>query len=267
MVWGGSAAFYTLAAIAHVHFMFTRGFGEVARWAVRAAFAVQTVGVVLLVVEIGRAPVHTLFEFAYSFTWFMMAIYIGAEAYARNQVAGAFLVPAIAGGMVATVTLPKPSPEQMVYSFPASLVGWHVGVTMLGYSFLTASFVAGALYLIQERNLRRKKWGPIYYRLPSLEWLDMWGGRLVYVGFSLLTIGMTVGLFFAHVTWGSFWEADVKVIFTVLVWVVYGSYTLVRAVWGWGGRKAAWWAVIGVLGLIVNYFIINLVSGLHRFGV
>lgn len=267
MVWGGSAAFYTLAAIAHVYYMFMRGFAEVARWAARVAFAVQTAGVALLIAETGRAPVHTLFEFAYFFTWFMMAVYIGAEAYAKNQAAGSFLVPSIAGGLVVTVTLPKPSPEQMLYDFPAALIGWHVGVMMLGYAFLTASFVAGALYLIQERNLRRKKWGPIYYRLPSLEWLDVWSGRMIYVGFSLVTIGMTAGLIFAHVTWSSFWESDPKVIFTVFVWLVYGAYGLMRNVWGWGGRKAAWWAVIGVLGLIVNYFIINLVSELHRFGV
>lgn len=148
-----------------------------------------------------------------------------------------------------------------------TLIFWHVGVSLLGYAFFTASFVAGSLYVIQERNLRKKRWGPLYYRLPSLEVLDTWSGRFVYVGFPLMTLGMGTGLVFAHVTWETFWRSDPKVLFTVFVWLFYGGYLVVRKYGGWGGRKAAWWSIIGVVGLLINYFVMNMVSKVHRFGV
>lgn len=265
---GGSAALYTLSAIAHVFYMFRREFDAVAKWATRSAWLIQSIGLVWLIAHTRQAPVYTLFEMTYSFTWFMMTIYLLIELYKDNQAAGSFLLPAIALLQIVGVSLPKPGQELLLNDeFPASLIGWHVGVTMLGYGFFTASFVAAALYLLQERNLRLKRWGPLYYRLPSLETLDIWGGRLVYVGFPLLTIGMSAGLGFAHVTWDTFWQADPKVIFTVLVWLVYGGYLLMRKVWGWGGRRAAWWSVAGVIGILINYFVINLVSTVHRFGV
>lgn len=264
----GAAALYTLAAVAHLLYIFRREFDFLARWSTRIAWAVQSVGFVLLVAHAGRLPFYTLFEFAYFFTWLLMTNYIAIEVYRQNQAAGSFLLPVIATVQVLAMALPKPTPEHLVSDeFPAGLVGWHIGIIMLGYAFFIAAFVAGALYLIQERNLRRKRWGPIYYRLPSLETLDIWGGRLVTLGFPLLTMGVASGLAFARSTWLTFWQADPKVLFTEFVWLVYGGYLLMRSIWGWGGRKAAWWAVTGTAILLINYFVVNLVSRLHRFTV
>jgi ABC-type transport system involved in cytochrome c biogenesis permease subunit len=262
-----SAALYTLAGISHLFYMFRRPFEFLAKWSTRTAFAVHTLGLIFLVIHSGHAPIHEYYEFAYLFTWVLMANYTAIEVWRNNQSAGAFLVPVIAALQVVVAALPKNMPDPYGMEFSPSLIGWHVGVTFMGYGFFFGSFVAGALYLMQERNLRLKKWGPLYYRLPSLEVLDMWSGRFVYVGFPLLTFGMFAGLVFAHVTWQSFWQSDPKVLFTVFVWAVYGAYLLMRKVWGWGGRKAAWWSVAGVAGLLINYFVMNWLSHIHRFGV
>lgn len=263
-----SAVLYTLAAVAHILYMFRRFYEWLARWSTRAAWGLHSLSLLLLVLETGKAPVHTLFEFSSLFTWFMMSQYIFLEVLRKNQAAGAFLVPAIALVQIFSIALPKPtSSEIFIEEFPVSLIAWHIGLIFLGYALFFASFVAAALYLLQERNLRRKKWGPLYYRLPSLETLDIWGGRFVYLGFPLLTIGMFAGLFFAHVTWDTFWQADPKVIFTVIVWALYGGYLIMRKVYGWGGKKAAWWSVVGVAAVLINYFVMNLLSTQHRFGV
>lgn len=267
LLFGADAAFYTLAATAHLFYLFRRDFAEVARWSARIAWMGQTIGLTLLIIEIQRVPIHTLFEFSYFFSWIMATNYIALEYFRKDQTAGAFLLPVIATVQSLGVALPKPSPELMVQNHPASLIAWHVVVSLLGYAFFTASFVAGALYLLAENNLRKRRWGPLYQRMPSLETLDTWGGRFVYIGFPLLTLGMSVGLFFAQVTWETFWQSDPKVIFTVFVWLVYLGYLLIRKVGGWGGRRAAWWSVVGLAGLLINYFVMNLFSKLHRFGV
>lgn len=264
---GGSAALYTLSAISHLSLMFRREYEFLARWSTRAAWLVQSVGLILLVVHLGRFPIYSLFEVSHLLAWLLMTVYIVIEFARDNQAAGSFLTPVIASVMVLSLTLQHTGVEPYLGDQPGKLIVWHVGVTLLGYAFFIGSFVAGALYLIQDRNLRRKYFGPIYYMLPSLEALDLWAGRLVYLGFPLLTLGVATGLSFAHVTWETFWQADPKVIFTVFVWAVYGGYLLMRKIWGWGGRRAAWWVVAAGVALLVNWFVINLASDVHRFGV
>lgn len=266
LIFGGTAALYTFTAIAHVLYMFRSDYDRVARWSTRAAFLLHTLGLAVVVIQTQRLPVFTLFEFSYFFTWVLMGNYVAIEYMRKSQTAGAFLTPVVAAVLILSAGLPKPgAAEQMFQEFPASLIAWHVVVILLGYLLFVMSFVFGALYLIQERNLKRKKWGPLYYRLPSLETLDLWSGRYVLLGFPLLTIGVGAGAVFAHLTWTTFWQGDPKVIFTFLVWLIYGGYLLMRTVVGWGGRKAAWWSVAGVAGLLINYFVMNLLSKLHRF--
>lgn len=264
-----TAALYTLSAVAHLFYLFRRGFESVARRATKIAWGVHTLSLILLVIHSGRAPIHTQFEFSMLLTWLLTAGHLLIDLFRNNQMAGPILMPLVAVLQVVGTALPKPVEEAhpTVDQLPNGLLGWHIWVLMLGYGFLAASFVAAVLYLVQERNLRVKRWGPIYYRLPSLESLDIWGGRFVYVGFSLMTIGLAAGIAFAQEIWQHLWRLDPKVLFTLLVWLLYAGYLLMRNLWGWGGRKAAWWSVIGTVGLLINYLVVNALSSLHRYGV
>lgn len=263
---GGAAALYTLSATAHLSLIFRREYAQLARWSTRVAWLVQTVGLALLVAGERRFPVFSLFEVSHLLAWLLMTVYVALEARQGNQAAGSFLTPVIAVVVVLSLGLPKGGVEPFVGDQAARLMVWHVGVTLLGYAFFIGAFVAGALYLIQDRNLRRKAFGPIYYMLPPLESLDLWSARLIQIGFPLLTLGVASGLLIAHITWSTFWQADPKVVFTVVLWSAYGLYPLLRRLWGWGGRRAAWWSVLGGLALLVNHMVINFTSGFHRFG-
>jgi cytochrome c-type biogenesis protein CcsB len=266
-LYGATAAAYTLAAVVHFLYLFRREFEGMAYWTTRIAFAVHTAGLATLILETKRVPVYTLFEAATLFTWILVANYLVIEAVQRSQAAGVFLLPVIAVIEILAVSLPKPGLEALIGSeFPASLIIWHVAVILLGYGFFVASFVASVMYLLLERQLRRKQFHPFFYRLPPLEQLDRWSGRFIYLGFPLLTFGLAAGMLFAHVTW-QFWQADPKVLWTVLIWLLYGSYILMRRLYGWGGRRGAWLSIVGVAALLINYFVVNYLSGLHRFGV
>lgn len=267
--YGATAAGYTVAALAHVAFIYRQEWGHLARWATRGAALTHTLTLLLLVMQTGRLPIFTLFEAIFAVTWLLVVAYIGSEVVSGSQAAGAFLVPVACFIVVTAMALPKPGPEEPHLSgLPASLVMWHVGVTLLGYGFFVAAFIAGTMYLLLDFQLRRKAFRPIYYRLPSLEALDIWAHRLVITGFPLLTMGLTMGVIFAGMAWETPWKADPKVIWTALNWLVYAAYLLVRRLGGWGGRRAAWFTVAGFVALVVNYLIVNpFFSDLHRFGV
>jgi len=264
---GGAAALCTLSATAHLSLIFRREYVQLARWSTRAAWLVQTAALALLMAGEGRFPVFSLFEVSHLLAWLLMTVYVALEARQGNQAAGSFLTPVIAAVVVLSLALPKSGVEPYLGNQPTLLIVWHVGVTLLGYAFFIGAFVAGALYLIQDRNLRRKAFGPIYYMLPPLESLDLWSARLIQIGFPLLTLGVATGLLVAHSTWPTLWQDDPKVIYTIAVWSVYGLYPLLRRLWGWGGRRAAWWSVLGGIALLFNHMVINFTSGFHRFGV
>lgn len=268
------AAAYTVAAVAHVLFIYRADFEKVARWTTRAAWLLHTLALMYLVAVTGRAPIYTLFEVGLAITWLLAMTYLVVELTEDNQAAGAFLVPVLTLLVVAVDALPKPAgDEPHLYDVPASLIFWHVAITLLGYMAFVAASVAGAMYLLLDRQLRRKAFSPLYHRLPSLETLDIWSHRFVGIGFPLLTLGLVTGFFFANRAWGAgghnfpWWQADPKILWTVVTWLVYAGYLAMRRFWGWGGRRAAWWAIAGFLGVLVNYFVIGFFSALHRFGV
>jgi len=55
------------------------------------------------------------------------------------------------------------------------------------------AFSAGIMYLLQERTIKRKNFGFLYLRLPSLESLDKLNYVCLVFGFPLMTLGSSQG--------------------------------------------------------------------------
>lgn len=267
VLFGATAAAYTLAAVCHIIGVFRRDWDRMSLWSTRVTWIIQSIGLLVLIGQTGRFPVYSLFEAAYFFSWLLTGNYLAVELFAKNQSSGAALVPVTAVLAILAVALPKPTMETMMATIPASLVIWHVGVTLLGYALFVAAAASSMLYLLQEEQLRRKKFLPLYYRLASLEVLDLWAGRFIAMGLPVLTVGLGAGVVFAFLTWNGPWYTDPKVLFTFLTWLLYAGLLAARRLMGWQGRRAAWWAIAGLTGILVNYFVVNLFfSAVHRFG-
>ena len=59
------------------------------------------------------------------------------------------------------------------------------------------------MYLLQEHQLKAKRPGAFYYRLPALETLDQLTFRTLALGFPFLTTGLVLGALWARTAWGS----------------------------------------------------------------
>ena len=67
---------------------------------------------------------------------------------------------------------------------------------MIGIAAFVFNFAGALMYLLQERQLKVKRPGAFYYRLPALETLDRLTFRTLALGFPFLTTGLVLG---AHV--------------------------------------------------------------------
>ena len=267
----GTAAAYTVAALAHLMHLFRREFAGFALWSTRLAWAVHTLALAFVVWHTRRIPVYSVFEALVLVSWLLATNYTLFELTQRNQAVGSVVVPILFILTVGALALPKDvlgQEELIAGHLTASLVVWHVVITLLGYGFFAASFVSAFLYLVQDYQLRRKWFTPAYSRLPSLETLDIWGHRFINVGFALLTLGLAAGLFFAELRWNTLGLGDPKVLWSLFTWVIYGGYLFVRGRGRWGSRRAAMWSLGGFLAIMVNLLVIGVfLSTLHRFGI
>ena len=125
------------------------------------------------------------------------------------------------------------------------MVMTHMICSLLSYVAFLAAFFSGVLFLIQEWQLKHKRMGLLFYRLPSLEQLDRVNFLSVGWGFALLTIGFMAGLMGEKRLLGRWWSGDPKEYLTLAVWCSYLALWLVRFRATLRGRRVALLSVLG----------------------
>lgn len=152
--------------------------------------------------------------------------------------------------------------------------GWlvvHVTAVSIGFGAFLTSGVVSLLYLIRGRyedSDAKDDRGPlrIAHRLPGTETLDLAAYRLVVFGFPVFTFAVIAGAIWAESAWGRFWGWDPKEIWSFIAFIVYAAYLHARATAGWKGRAAAWVNVAGLVVMVFNLLVVNLViAGLHSY--
>ena len=63
---------------------------------------------------------------------------------------------------------------------------------ILSYGAFLVAFVAGLLFLIQDEQLKRKRMGLLFQRLPALGTLDHVNLVALGIGFALLTLALSL---------------------------------------------------------------------------
>lgn len=122
----------------------------------------------------------------------------------------------------------------------------HISMNILGLGFVLLAGGAAVFYIFVEGRLKSKRLAAIG-RLPSLSQLDLLGHRMLLIGFPLLTIGVvTGGIFFSQVDVNST-ASFARAILGYAAWLVVAVVLLLRALFGWEGRRTAYGTLAGVL--------------------
>jgi cytochrome c-type biogenesis protein CcsB len=142
----------------------------------------------------------------------------------------------------------------------------HAGVSVMAYGFLALAFCGGIMYLLQERELKSKRFGFFFSRLPSLESLDQLGSHCLTAGFVLLTLGIITGSIWARQAWGTYWHWDPKETWSLITWFLYAAQIHQRFTAGWRGKRAAVMAIIGFLAVLFTLWGVTfLLGGVHSY--
>jgi len=70
------------------------------------------------------------------------------------------------------------------------------------------------------------------------------------VGVVLTTVTLVMGMLWAKPIWGTFWTWDARLTSTLVLWIIYAGYLLVRRLAAPGRQAARFAAVVGIFGFV-----------------
>jgi heme exporter protein C len=91
--------------------------------------------------------------------------------------------------------------------------------------------------------------GIIYLRSGSLA-ADRLARAGALVGLVFTTVTLVMGMLWAKPIWGTFWAWDARLTSTLVLWIIYAGYLLVRRLAEPGRQAARIAAVVGIFGFI-----------------
>jgi cytochrome c-type biogenesis protein CcsB len=214
------------------------------------------------------APWSNQFEAMAYVSWAIILGYVLLESTYKLKAVGAFVVGIgfIAMGAASLLPYRYQTAEPLVPALNSYWIYIHVSVTLSSYAAFAMAGGLGVMYLVKERADRRGTPSSIAASLPDLETIDELGYKAIMVGFPLLAFGIILGAMWANYAWGGYWSWDPKETWSLIVWLIYGAYIHARMTRGWEGRRAAIYAIFGLLMVIFCFWGVNfLLSGLHAY--
>jgi len=125
------------------------------------------------------------------------------------------------------------APEDALQGAPQRIFYLHVSSAIAAYGCFAVVLLGGIVYLWKE-NVTAD-------RLAR-------AGALVGVVFTTVTLVM--GMIWAKPIWGTFWTWDARLTSTLVLWIIYAGYLMVRRLAEPGRQAARFAAVVGIFGFI-----------------
>ncbi len=235
---------YSEAALAYVGETIRPGrLGRYAIWGVRLGWLAQTALLVAQAVAADGFPWDSWAGSLNLFVWMCVGAYLIWGCRAPFRLLGLAVMPPAAALFVLSWTAGGAGSSGRT-EFGSVFLALHVGLVIAAFAGFTIAAGLAAVYLWQNRRLKRRSPSVLRVRAPSLATLDTLIARTIAVALPALTLGIGVGLGRLGEEGGSF---DAIMAFAVATWVVYAAFLVLRYEAGWRGKRAAYLAFTGFL--------------------
>jgi ABC-type uncharacterized transport system permease subunit len=221
--------------------------GRFATWGVRIGWLVQTA---LLAVQAARADGFPWSSWAGSlnlFVWLVVGAYLIWGCRPRYRLLGLAVLP-LAFVLFVLARIGGGTGIGARSHYSNLFLVLHVGLVLAAFAGFTLAAALSALYLWQERRLKRRESNILRLRAPALAKLDDVAARTIAVALPALTLGLAVGIARLQDRGGGF---DALMAVTVLTWGVYAGYLALRRFAALRGRRAAYVVLAGFVLVVV----------------
>ncbi|MGH8673925.1 MAG: cytochrome C assembly family protein [Burkholderiales bacterium] len=140
----------------------------------------------------------------------------------------------------------------------------HLIAGMLAYSLFTVATLHAVLISMVERQLHAHP--AVSDRgMPPLLSLEALVFRLTGAAFVVLTLTFAIGIAYSESFLGRALRFDHKTVFVLLSWATFGALLAGRSLYGWRGRTAFRWTLVGFVMLMLAYpgsrFVLEVILG------
>lgn len=238
---------------------------KIARWILLASGILQTLHLVSRYLLVDHTPITSQHEAVVFFAWATTWAYLSFRWRYTVKNFGTFVSVLI----FCLLLIASFSSKAFTPLLPALQSDWlpiHAGVSIIAYGFLSLAFCGGIMYLLQERELKSKRFGYFFSRFPSLDALDQLNSHCLTIGFVFLTLGIVTGSIWARQAWGTYWQWDPKETWSLITWFLYLVQLHQRFTVGWRGKRAAVMAIIGFASIVFTLWgVTYLLGGVHSY--
>ncbi len=232
--------------------------GRIATLTLVTAILAHTFVLGMQTMKMGQIPFVSTTDAVSAFVWLLAMSYLYTEMTTDERAMGVLIVP-----LLAVLKIIPAFGEPALTKPPVLNSAWftlHVSSLLFAYASFALACVIGITYVLLFRELKEKRLGFFYARLPPLHILDIMNGRAVTVGWIFLTIGVTVGwIWLGQVQTKSLDPriqamslSDPKIFMVIICWFVYSFELYARKTIGWNGRKGAWLSAVGFAIVLLN---------------
>jgi ABC-type uncharacterized transport system permease subunit len=214
-----------------------------ATWGVRVGWLAQTA---LLGVQAAHTDGFPWSSWAGSlnlFVWLVVSAYLIWGCRPRYRLLGLTVMP-LAAALFVVARIGGGTRAGHSSGYGNLFLVLHVGFVLAAFAGFTLAAGLSALYLWEERRLKRRASDVLRLRMPPLASLERLSRRTIAVAVPLLTLGLVAG-FVRLLADGD--SIDALEVMAVLTWFGYGTFLVVRPT----GRNAAYVALGGFALVIV----------------
>lgn len=221
---------------------------------------VQTAGLALRGHATRSCPIGNTFEVLQFVAWSCTLLYLFVGPVFRATLLGLFTAGlAVFLGTLSLVVLAWDGPIRVRPLGADPVIAFHASLALFSYGVLALLALTSLMYLIQHRNLRRKRLDSRFAILPSVVELDHINLRLLAVGLVLLTAAVAIA--------GHHWYghpgviAPAKLVAILAVWFAYVVLLVQRLRQRWVAQR---FALLGLILFLAPLLTLWLVHSPHR---
>jgi len=262
-----SCVTYVLSAAVYFFFFVSekKKARDFARWIFFGAAVAHTLNIIFRYIEAGHTPITSHHETISFFAWATAWCYLSFRWRYTVKNLGTFVSLLV----VILMLIAAFSSRAIIPLAPVFQSFWlpvHASIALVSYAFLALSFLGSIMYLLQEREIKQKRFGLFFSRLPSLESLDKLNHHCLSVGFTLLTMGLITGVLWAKQAWGTYWRWDPKEAWSLITWFLYAGVMHQRFTVGWRGKRVALICIVAFLSAMFTLWGVSfLLKGMHTY--
>jgi HemX protein len=261
-----ATALYVVAAAAYVLYFARPRYTRLATagfWTLAAGFLVHAIAIGAGCAEFGGQEFFSLRGGLVLMVWLAAGIYLVLQRWYHMPTVGAFITPLMLVVLIPVLFGDPSHPGVPPETLRNPSVTLHIVTAGLGVALFGIAFGVSLMYLLQEREVKGKRFGALFSRLPSLESLDRLNQRLVRTGFVFYTVAIVAGTLTARVVWKSAWSWDPQQVVSLAVFVLYGAMVQLRHT-GWHGRRYALLTLFGFAVVLGSMVTLKTVPGVTR---